>query len=133
MTKKQINTILSGRAFGQLKETATRIRTGEGSYDRNRRYQPGTETREAFDCRSQPLSARAQAEVRDNTPAGIRYAEMRRFWVNDAAGDFLIPGKPSGEGADQIEYRGIRYRVVYVVDFSDKGYIEAVAARPDEG
>ena len=65
-------------------------------------------------------------EQREDTPAGARLSLGRHFLINTNSNAKIQPLSDNNEG-DIIRYKGVDYRVSDVLDYSEEGFIEAIA------
>ena len=124
--------VIQGRTFG---ENAEIVRQAPGHRSRGK-FISGEESVTAVRLASAPLTSRDMAELRQVLPEGSRLAKARKFWVVTTDADAVAAVRVvDGEqtGPDIIRYRSTDYRAIYVVDYSETGFIEVVATRPNEG
>ena len=108
-----------------FQESAALIRQDPGQHVRGR-WQPGEETRATITCASAPPSASTR---RDILPEGARLSDWRTFWFGSQAEPVRV-GEGQTDG-DVIEYRGIRYRLRQVDDWTPHRFIEALGVREE--
>ena len=107
------------------RERGTLIRQAAGRRVRGV-YEPGAETREEVWLVAEPASAGA---VRQIQPEGSRIQDWRWFWLDPPVKPVRVG--PNQTDSDQVEYRGVRYRVRSVLDYAPD-FVEALAVRVRE-
>ena len=107
------------------RESATLLRQSPG-YRVRGKWQPGVETATDINVVSAPP---ASATARDILPEGARLQDWRVFWL-DAPVEPLRVGDGQTDG-DVVLYRGVRYRLRHVNDWTPHGFVETLGVREE--
>ena len=96
---------------------------------------PGTAVTEGIKVVSAPVSSREGRDImREVVPEGARVSASREFWVQVRPGEGPEPvrdGDHMRQGIDEIEYGGVRYRLLEVGDWSSDGFKHVVGVVAD--
>ena len=101
----------TGAAFG---EPVTFVRAGEGSYDANDEWIPGSTISTDMSMATAPGRV-VQRQLKDS---GVRIENVRVFWTWELEADAVRTGDTPAS-ADQIIYQGTAYRVFQVDPWGD--------------
>ena len=107
------------------RESATLLRQSPG-YRARGKWQPGEETATAINVVSAPPSTATRREV---LPEGARLQDWRTFWF-DAPAEPVRVGDGQTDG-DVILYRGVRYQLRHVNNWTPRGFVEALGVREE--
>ena len=115
----------------RLLEDATIETQAAGSRNDEGEFVPGATTQRAVKLASAPLDN----DMRDVLPEGARLDAGRDFYIPAATAAQLPQPLRVGDGqtdGDVIVYRGSRYRILEVSDWTPHGYVHAVGLVPSD-
>lgn len=112
----------------------TLIREGVGDYNEFGEYIPATPTTSTIRAVTQPLPYANAATMRASLPEGFRISDYRYVDVYTDDPDLIRPmrvGDPNQTGPDVLEFDGLQWDVVEVMQWWENGHLSLTVVRKD--